>query len=61
MITEDYKTSESVDMKNPDAVKYAADQVGLSVAKYRLYADQAGTYHRKAVEKYISHNHEEKN
>lgn len=56
---EDYKTSESVDMKNPEAVKYAADQVGLAVSQYKKYVDQAGTYNRKSVEKYISTNHQE--
>jgi len=50
---EDYKTSEIVDMKNPDAVKYAADQEGLSVSRYRTCAESAGTYHRQAIAKWI--------
>lgn len=57
MDQEDYKTSESVDMKNPLAVNYAAEEAGVTVREYKLYADRAGTYHRKSVEKYISRYH----
>lgn len=57
---EDYKTSESVDMKNPEAVKYAADQEGLSVSHYRACAEGAATYHRMAIKKWIKQHYDYK-
>ena len=50
---EDYKTTELVDMKNAEAVAYAAQELGLSTGRYRAFAEKAGTYNRKAIEKYI--------
>lgn len=56
----DYKTSESVDMKNLEAVKYAADEEGLSVAHYRTCAEGAATYDRKAIKKWINQHYDYK-
>ena len=55
---QNYTVSESVDMKNPEAVKYAASQIGLSVGHYKACAESAGTYNRLAVEKWINCNYD---
>lgn len=56
MEAENFRNSESVDMKNPEAVAYAAEQIGITVRAYKMYADLAGTYHRQALEKFIIKN-----
>lgn len=57
---EDFKTSESVDMKNPEAVKFAADEVGLSVSHYFACAEGAATYNRMAIRKWINQHYDYK-
>ncbi|MFN0256784.1 RING finger protein [Pedobacter ureilyticus] len=57
---ENYKTSETVDMKNLEAVKYAAEEVGLSISQYKMCADGAGTYNRSAITKWIGRHYDRK-
>ena len=54
MEKENYKTSEQVDMQNEIAVKYAADQLGISVSQYKACAKAAGTYSRKGLEMFVN-------
>lgn len=53
MENSDYKTSEQVDMKNDEAVKYAANQLGISVSQYKACAEAAATYSRIGVEMFV--------
>jgi hypothetical protein len=57
---EDFKTSKSVDMKNLEAVKFAADEEGLSVSHYRACAESAATYDRMAIKKWIQQHYDYK-
>ncbi|WP_316831667.1 hypothetical protein [Pedobacter aquatilis] len=50
---DEYKTSEEVDMENLEAVKFAADEIGLSIYQYRTCVEKSGTRNRKAIEEFI--------